>query len=80
MRPTYHQSDLEARAWDIQSKWHDSLAEVQVGYAAGPFHSRRAVNRGVGNEPLGPMPRFAVVQSDKVRDVDGALDTGSEAT
>ena len=56
--------------------WHDSLAEGQVGHAAGPLHSRSAVSNALGTSPRFSLPRFAVVQSDRVRGVEYASDTG----
>ena len=57
--------------------WNDAIAEVTRRHAVGPFWDPSEVSSELGTAQWIPMPRFPVVQTDKVRAVDDASRSGS---
>jgi hypothetical protein len=66
------------RGLDEHSKkiWDDTIEEVKAGFTVGPFFKDKEVQDFVNSEAWIPTPRFAVVQKEKVRGVDGATSSG----
>ena len=57
--------------------WEKSLEDVAEGYAVGPFYEKDEVECVLGTPSWIAMPRFPVLQADKVRPVDDGSGTGS---
>ena len=57
--------------------WEKSLEDVAEGYAVGPFYEEGEVECILGTPSWIAMPRFPVLQADKVRPVDDGSGTGS---
>ena len=61
-----------------ETLWNDMIADRDLGYAVGPFHSASEVTLEVGSDKWFPTPRFPLEQGTKIRGIDDASVAGSE--
>ena len=67
-----------ARGVHAETLWRDMIADRDLGYAVGPFHSASEVTAAVGSDKWFPTPRFPLEQGTKIRGIDDASAAGSE--